>query len=129
MTTPTSEQLTAALSTVIDPEIRRPITEIGMVKSATVDPDGFHAECVQGRHMGFDGKTLIHPSQVEDANTIWAPSEAAITEARDLIATFDAAIAEGKGVVTFNGRMIENLHVANAQRILAVADAIAARQA
>lgn len=93
------------------------------------DPDGFHAECVQGRHMGFDGKTLIHPSQVEDANTIWAPSEAAIDEARELIATFDAAIAEGKGVVTFNGRMIENLHVANAQRILAVADAIAARNA
>ena len=92
------------------------------------DPDGFHAECVQGRHMGFDGKTLIHPSQVEDANTIWAPSEAAVTEARELIATFEAAIAEGKGVVTFNGRMIENLHVANAQRVLAVADAIAARQ-
>ena len=92
------------------------------------DPDGFHAECVQGRHLGFDGKTLIHPSQVDDANTIWAPSEAAIDEARELIATFDAAIAEGKGVVTFNGRMIENLHVANAQRILAVADAIAARQ-
>ena len=90
------------------------------------DPDGFHAECVQGRHLGFDGKTLIHPSQVDDANTIWAPSEEAIAEARDLIATFEAAIAEGKGVVTFNGRMIENLHVDNALRVLAVADAIAA---
>jgi citrate lyase subunit beta/citryl-CoA lyase len=71
---------------------------------------------------------LIHPTQVDDANTIWAPTEAAIVEARELIATFEAAIAEGKGVVTFNGRMIENLHVANAQRILAVAEAIAARQ-
>jgi citrate lyase subunit beta/citryl-CoA lyase len=90
------------------------------------DPDGFHAECVQGRHLGFDGKTLIHPSQVDDANTIWAPSEEAIAEARDLIATFEAAVAEGKGVVTFNGRMIENLHVDNARRVLAVADAIAA---
>ncbi len=91
------------------------------------DPDGFHAECVQARHLGFDGKTLIHPSQVDDANQVWAPSEEAIEDARALIATFDAALAEGKGVVTHNGRMIENLHVANAQRVLAVADAIAAR--
>ncbi len=90
------------------------------------DPEGFHAECVQGRHLGFDGKTLIHPNQVDDANTVWAPSEEAVAEARDLIGTFETAIAEGKGVVTFNGRMIENLHVDNARRVLAVADAIAA---
>lgn len=90
------------------------------------DPEGFRAECVQGRHLGFDGKTLIHPGQIDDANTVWAPSEDAVTEARELIATFDDAIAAGKGVVTFRGRMIENLHVDNARRVLAQADAIAA---
>jgi citrate lyase subunit beta/citryl-CoA lyase len=90
------------------------------------DADGFHAECVQGRDLGFDGKTLIHPSQIDDANTIWAPSPEAVAEARDLIATFDEAVAAGKGVVTFNGRMIENLHVDNARRVLAQAEAIAA---
>ena len=91
------------------------------------DPEGFEAECLQGRQMGFDGKTLIHPSQLEPANRIWAPSDDAVADARELIATFEAAIAEGKGVVTHNGRMIENLHVDNARRVLAVADAIAAR--
>ncbi|HRW37851.1 MAG: CoA ester lyase [Acidimicrobiales bacterium] len=91
------------------------------------DPDGFAAECLQGRQMGFDGKTLIHPSQIEPANETWAPTAAAVEDARALIATFEAAIAEGKGVVTHNGRMIENLHVDNARRILAVADAITAR--
>lgn len=91
------------------------------------DPDGFAAECLQGRQMGFDGKTLIHPSQIEPANETWAPTAEAVEDARALIATFEAAIAEGKGVVTHNGRMIENLHVDNARRILAVADAIAAR--
>jgi citrate lyase subunit beta/citryl-CoA lyase len=91
------------------------------------DPEGFHAECVQGRDLGFDGKTLIHPSQIDDANLIWSPSDEAIDDARALIATFEEAIAAGKGVVTHNGRMIENLHVDNARRVLAVADAIAAR--
>ncbi len=91
------------------------------------DPEGFEAECLQGRQMGFDGKTLIHPSQLEPANRIWAPDEAAVEDARALIATFEDAIATGKGVVTHNGRMTENLHVDNARRILAVADAIAAR--
>lgn len=90
------------------------------------DPDGFHAECAQGRQLGFDGKTLIHPSQVDDANEVWSPSPEAIEDARALIATFEAAIAEGKGVVTHNGRMIENLHVDNARRVIALADAIAA---
>ena len=91
------------------------------------DEAGFAAECLQGRQMGFDGKTLIHPGQIAPANETWAPTPEAIEDARALIATFEAAIAEGKGVVTHNGRMIENLHVDNARRVLAVADAIAAR--
>ena len=90
------------------------------------DLDGFRTECVQGFEMGFDGKTLIHPGQVDVCNEVWAPSEADIDTARGMIAAFEEAVAQGKGVVTYQGRMIENLHVANAQRILAVADAIAA---
>ncbi len=90
------------------------------------DPEGFEAEAVQGFEMGFDGKTLVHPTQVEPTNTIWAPSEDEIEHARRVIEAFDAAQAEGKGVATVDGKMIENLHVANAQRALTTADAIAA---
>ena len=79
--------------------------------------------------MGFDGKTLIHPSQLEPCNRVFAPSEDEIAQAREIIDAFEAATAEGKGVVTVNGRMIENLHVDNARRVLAVADAIAAQLA
>ncbi|MEY4230144.1 MAG: hypothetical protein RLZZ362_993 [Actinomycetota bacterium] len=90
------------------------------------DLDGFRAECVQGMEMGFDGKTLIHPGQVDIANDVWAPTEAEVEHARKVIAAFDEGVAQGRGVVTVDGRMIENLHVANAQRTIAVADAIAA---
>lgn len=88
--------------------------------------EGFAAECQQGREMGFDGKTLIHPSQLEPCNDIFAPDEAEIESAREIIAAFTEATAAGKGVVTVNGRMIENMHVDNARRTLALADAIAA---
>ncbi len=88
------------------------------------DPDGFAAECRQGMEMGFDGKTLIHPSQVEPANETWAPSADEIEHARKVIAAFDEAVADGRGVVTVDGRMIENLHVENARRVLAVAAAL-----
>lgn len=90
------------------------------------DGEGFATECVQGMEMGFDGKTLIHPSQVDPANDVWAPSEDDVMHARRVIDAFDEAVAEGKGVVTVDGRMIENLHVENARRMLATADAIAA---
>lgn len=89
------------------------------------DLDGFRAEARQGFEMGFDGKTLIHPSQVEPTNGIWAPSGDEIAQARAVIEAFAAAEAEGKGVVTVDGRMVENLHRDNALRVLAVADAIA----
>lgn len=91
------------------------------------DPDGFAAECRQGAEMGFDGKTIIHPSQVEPANAAFAPSGEEIDYSRRVIEAWDAALAEGKGVVTVDGRMIENLHVENARRALAMAEAIAAR--
>jgi citrate lyase subunit beta/citryl-CoA lyase len=89
------------------------------------DPDGFLAEARQGKAMGFDGKTLVHPSQVEPANAVWAPSDDEIEFSRRVIAAFAEARSEGRGVVTVDGRMIEHLHVQNAERILAVADAIA----
>jgi citrate lyase subunit beta/citryl-CoA lyase len=89
------------------------------------DAEGFEAECRQGRQFGFDGKTLIHPSQVDPCNAVFAPGEDEIAAAREIIAAFEEATAAGRGVVTVNGRMIENLHVDNARRVLALADAIA----
>ena len=90
------------------------------------DADGFRTEAEQAKAMGFDGKTLVHPSQVEPANAVWAPSPDEIDFSRRVIAAFDDAEAQGRGVITVDGRMIEHLHVENARRILAVADAIAA---
>jgi citrate lyase subunit beta/citryl-CoA lyase len=87
------------------------------------DADGFRAECRQGREMGFDGKTLIHPGQVDAANEVFAPSEQAVEDARGIVAAWEA---RDSGVVTYNGRMIESLHVESAQRTLAIAEAIAA---
>ena len=89
------------------------------------DDIGFAAECLQGRQLGFDGKTLIHPSQVEPCNDTFAPSEAELEHARGLILAFEEATAAGKGVATYQGRMIENMHVANARRAIAMAEAIA----
>ncbi|MEP1124965.1 MAG: CoA ester lyase [Ilumatobacter sp.] len=94
------------------------------VYNDVTDADGFLAECVQGMEMGFDGKTLIHPSQVEPCNETWAPSADEIEYAGRVIDAFDEGVAAGKGVVTVDGRMIENLHVDNARRVLAVAAAI-----
>ena len=90
------------------------------------DLDGFREECVQGAEMGFDGKTLIHPGQIEIANEVWAPTADEVSQAQRVIDAFEEGLREGRGVITVDGRMIENLHVANAQRTLAVAAAIAA---
>ncbi len=90
------------------------------------DLDGFSAECAQGVEFGFDGKTLIHPGQIDVANSAWAPSPADVEQARRIIAAFELAAADVRGVVTVDGRMIENLHVANAQRTIATAEAISA---
>jgi citrate lyase beta subunit len=93
------------------------------------DTEGFRAVCRQGLEMGFDGKTLIHPSQVEPCNEVFAPSVAELEMAGKIVAAFKAAQAEGKGVVTVDGRMIENLHVEQAERALALAAAIEELQA
>ena len=88
------------------------------------DTEGFLAECRQGREMGFDGKTLIHPSQVDGANEAFAPSEQAIDDARGILKAWEDG--RGTGVVTYNGRMVENLHVESAQRTLSIHEAIQA---
>jgi citrate lyase beta subunit len=93
------------------------------------DAEGFRAVCQQGLEMGFDGKTLIHPSQVEPCNEVFAPSAQELEMAGKIVAAFKAAQAEGKGVVTVDGRMIENLHVEQAERALALAAAIKELQA
>jgi citrate lyase subunit beta/citryl-CoA lyase len=91
------------------------------------DLAGFEAECVQGRQFGFDGKTLIHPKQVGICNNAFAPSEEQVDYSRRVIAAFEAAAAEGRGVATVDGRMIENLHVEDARRVLALHTAVAGR--
>ncbi|MDN5744076.1 MAG: CoA ester lyase [Nocardioidaceae bacterium] len=86
------------------------------------DTEGFLAEVEQGRQMGFDGKTLIHPGQVEGANTGFSPSEQAVQDARGLIQAWQDG--QGGGVVTYNGKMVENLHVESAERTLAIHDSV-----
>jgi citrate lyase subunit beta/citryl-CoA lyase len=98
------------------------------VYNDVTDLAGFEAECVQGRQLGFDGKTLIHPGQIEACNRIFAPSAEEIERSRRIIAAFEEAVRLGRGVATVDGRLIENLHVEDARRTLAVAEAIAARQ-
>jgi citrate lyase subunit beta/citryl-CoA lyase len=91
------------------------------------DLDGFRAECVQGQQLGFDGKTLIHPGQVEIANEVWAPTEDEIAQAKKVVEAFAEAERSGQGVVVVDGRMVENLHRDIAQRVLATAEAITAK--
>ena len=90
------------------------------------DQSGFKDVCVQGAEMGFDGKTLIHPNQVAPTNEIFSPSLDELDFHRRIIEEFEAAEKDGRGVLTVDGKMIENLHVDEARRALAVADAIAA---
>lgn len=91
--------------------------------------EGFVTEAKQARAFGFDGKTLIHPSQVEPCNTIFAPPADAVAQAKDVIAAFADPANAGKGVLKVNGKMTELLHLAQARRMVAVAEAIAAREA
>jgi citrate lyase subunit beta/citryl-CoA lyase len=91
------------------------------------DDAGHRAACEQGCDMGFDGKSLIHPKQIADANEVFAPSPEGIETAHAIITAWEAAQAEGKGVVVVNGRLVENLHVEEAKRNLALAEAISSR--
>ncbi|HEY7997782.1 MAG TPA: aldolase/citrate lyase family protein, partial [Pseudolabrys sp.] len=89
--------------------------------------DGFLAECRQGVELGFDGKTLIHPNQIEPCNKAFSPSADDVALARKTIAAFDLPENKGKGVVSIDGRMVERLHADMARRTVAIADTIAGR--
>jgi len=91
------------------------------------DDLGFEAACRQGRDLGFDGKTLIHPRTIEAANVLFAPSEPELEAARRVVSAHAEAVAAGKGVVVVDGRLVEALHVEAARRLLALAEAIAGR--
>lgn len=89
------------------------------------DEDGFYHSCRQGLELGFDGKTLIHPKTIDAANRVFAPSEAEVTWSRRIIDAHAEAEREGKGVLLVDGKLIENLHVENARRLVAMAEQIA----
>ncbi len=90
------------------------------------DAKGFEAECAQARDMGFDGKTLIHPNQIEPCNTMFSPSAEEVAQAKKMIAAFDLPENKGKGAVQIDGRMVELLHAEMARRTVAIAEAIEA---
>lgn len=94
------------------------------VYNAFKDEDGLRAECEQGRDMGMDGKTLIHPAQVDAANAAFAPTAEEIDLARRQIAAYEEAVAQGQGVAVVDGKIVENLHVDTARETLAKAEAI-----
>jgi (3S)-malyl-CoA thioesterase len=116
----------AALSTCLMAARALGIPCIDGVYNAFRDEEGLRAECEQGRDLGMDGKTVIHPAQIDVANTVFAPSEAEIALAGRQIAAFDAAVVAGQGVAVVDGKIVENLHVASARALLARAEAIAA---
>lgn len=95
------------------------------VYNAFKDEAGLRGECEQGRDMGFDGKTLIHPAQLAVANEVFAPSEEEVVLARRMIAAYAEARARGEGVAVVDGRIVENLHVATAEALIGKAEAIA----
>lgn len=125
---PGREAFLAALSmTVMAARVHGKIVIDG-VFNAISDDAGLASECEQGREFGFDGKTVIHPDQLETANRIFAPSRSALADARATIAAFADPANGNKGVLEIDGVMVERLHLAEAERLVALADAIAERE-
>ncbi|MDR9482128.1 MAG: CoA ester lyase [Salibaculum sp.] len=116
--------LWTALQTCVLAARAHDVVVLDGVYNAFKDDEGLRAECEQGRDFGMDGKTLIHPAQLEIANAVFAPTEAEIETARRQIAAYDAAIAEGQAVAVVDGKIVENLHVETARATLAKAEAI-----
>ncbi|QLC21924.1 CoA ester lyase [Parasphingopyxis sp. CP4] len=118
---------TALSLTVMAARVHGKIVIDGVYNSIS-DEAGLASECEQGREFGFDGKTVIHPDQLEAANRIFAPSRSALEDAQAIIAAFAEPENEGKGVIDLDGTMVERLHLAEAEGLVAMAEAIAARQ-
>lgn len=117
--------LMSALQMIVMAARAARIVAIDGVYNRFRDGEGLRAECEQGRDLGFDGKTLIHPAQIEGANTAFAPTSSEIDLAKRQIEAFEASHASGQGVAVVDGTIVENLHVVAAQRVLAKARVIA----
>ena len=124
--TPGREALLASLNLAVLAARAHGLTVIDGVYNEIADTAGFEAVCRQGRAMGFDGKTLIHPSQIEGANRIFAPDPGEIARARAILAAFEKPENKGKGAIALDGRMVELLHAEIAKQTVALADAIEA---
>ena len=126
--TPGRPTMTAWLANCVVAARAHGVEIIDGVYNDIKDLEGFRAECEQGRDMGLDGKTLIHPSQIDICNEVFAPTAAEVANARAIIDAFALPENAGKGVISLNGRMVELLHADMARRTLAIADAIATLQ-
>jgi citrate lyase subunit beta/citryl-CoA lyase len=124
--TPDRANLSAALGLSVAAARAHGLAAIDGVFNDILDVDGFAKHCHQARSFGFDGKTVIHPTQVDSCNTIFAPSAEEVASARALIAAFDLPENRSKGAIKLDGRMVERLHADIARRTVALADAIAA---
>lgn len=120
-------EVLVALGTVLLAARANGLAALDGVHLDLADAAGLEAACRQGRDLGFDGKTLIHPSTIEVANRVFAPAPDELEEARRIIAAHAEAEAAGRGVVVVGGRLVEALHVEQARRVAALAAAIAAR--
>ena len=114
--------LLPALGRIVEAARGAGIAALDGVLNAIDDPDRLAAECTQGRAWGFDGKTLIHPAQIDAANAAFSPSAAEIEWARAVIAAFADPAADGRGAVRMDGAMVERLHLAEAERIVSIAN-------
>jgi citrate lyase subunit beta/citryl-CoA lyase len=122
--TPDRANLAAALGLSVLAARAHSLSAIDGVYNDLSDADGFSASCRQGRSFGFDGKTLIHPGQLEACNAIFAPSTEEVAAAKRIIAAFEEPENKGKGAIKLDGRMVELLHAEMARHTVALADAI-----
>jgi citrate lyase subunit beta / citryl-CoA lyase len=125
--TPGRAEVLTSLSLVLLAARAHGLAALDGVHLDLADEAGFEASCRQGRDLGFDGKTLIHPKTIDAANRAFAPSEAEVADARKILAVHAEAEAAGRGVVVVDGRLVEALHVVEARRMIALADELAAR--
>jgi citrate lyase subunit beta/citryl-CoA lyase len=124
---PGREPMIGALGLAVAAAKSRRLCVLDGVFNDLDDDDGFSRECVQGRNFGFDGKTLIHPRQIERCNAIFSPNDAEIAFARAVVAAFAADENASRGVIRVAGKMVERLHLAQSERVLAIAEAIGLR--
>lgn len=117
--------LMTALQTIVMAARAARIVAIDGVYNKFRDGDGLRVECEQGRDLGFDGKTLIHPAQIDVANAAFAPTQSEIDLAKRQIEAYEASMASGQGIAVVDGNIVENLHVVAAKRVLAKAAAVA----